>query len=24
VDALGVDRGSGLVQLENCPEYARR
>lgn len=23
VDALGVDRGSGFVQLENCPEFLR-
>jgi quercetin dioxygenase-like cupin family protein len=23
VDSLGVDRGSGWIQLENCPEYDR-
>lgn len=23
IEALGVDRGSGFVQIENCPEYER-
>jgi hypothetical protein len=23
LEALGTDRGSGFIQLENCPEYDR-